>query len=117
MLRVGALLAAGKMSDAIGADIDGGFRDGWFRRPRRTGFAYMLSGDVVLAALTGVVVQTTFPGHCMIYAPGVSNVDIGHSPAAAKGDPSVPFIFAAGAGADNLTHIITTPGQHHLVLQ
>jgi hypothetical protein len=113
MLRVGELLAAGKTSEAIRADIDGGFLDGRFRRPRRTGIAYMLAGDVVLAAPTGVVVETTFPGHYMIYAPGVANADIGHSPAAANGNPSVPFIFAAGAGTDNLAYIITAPGHQH----
>ena len=113
MLRVGALLASAKTSEAIRADIDGGFKDGRFHRPHRTGIAYMLAGDVVLAAPTGVVVQTTFPGHYMIYAPGVSNADIGHSPAAANGNPSVPFIFAAGAGEGNLAYIITAPGHQH----
>ena len=117
MLRVGTLLAAGKTSEAIRADIDGGFHDGRFRRPRRTGIAYMLAGDVVLAAPTGVVVKTTFPGHYMIYAPGVSNADIGHSQAAANGNPSVPFIFAAGAGADNLAYIIIAPSHNHPVPQ
>lgn len=112
MLRVGALLAAGKTSEAIRADIDGGFKEGRFHRPRRTGIAYMLAGDLVLQARTGAVVETNFPGHYMIYAPGVSNADIGHSPAAAMGDPSIPFIFAAGAGSDNLAYIITAPGHH-----
>jgi hypothetical protein len=115
MLRVGALLAAGRTSEDIRADIDGGFRDGRFRRPRRTGIAYMLAGDVDLAPQSGLVIRTAFPGHYMIYAPGVTNADIGHSPAAANGNPSVPFIFALGAGAENLAYIITAPDHAHLV--
>lgn len=114
MLRVGALLAAGKTSEDIRIDIDGGFHDGRFHRPRRTGIAYMLAGDVLLATQTGAVIRTAFPGHYMIYAPGVSNSDIGHSTAAADSDPGVPFIFAEGAGGEELAYIISAPDHHPL---
>lgn len=63
MLRVGVLLAMGKIADEVRADIGQGFRAGTFHRPTRTGIAYMLAGDVELAPGSGKVTKTQFPGH------------------------------------------------------
>lgn len=111
MLRVGELLAAGQILGVIRADIDGGFRNNVrFHRPARTGIAYMLAGDVDLDH-TGKILKRSFPGHYMIYAPGVKNADIGYSAEDAKRDPSLPVIFDAGAGGSELAYLITVP--HH----
>ena len=110
MLEVGRLLAAGKGRDEIRSEIDEGFRTKRFHRPTRSGIAYMLAGDVVLDK-TGAVTSTVFPGHYMIYAPGVTSADIGYSADAAKQNPSLPFIFAGGAGGRDLAYMITVP--HH----
>jgi len=112
MLRVGELLAADKSLEEIRADIDAGFRDGRFHRPRRTGVAYMLAGDVNLDTGTGKIVGQAFPGHYMIYAPGVTSADLGYSPEASKGNASLPFIFRSGAGGAELGYLIIAP-QHH----
>lgn len=111
MLRVGLLLAQGKADAEIRADIDAGFRDGRFHRPQRTGIAYMLAGDLTLDLKTADVTRVNFPGHYMIYAPGVTSADLGYSSDAAKADRSLPFIFAAGAGGVELAYLITVP--HH----
>jgi len=110
MLRVGELLAAGKSAEDSKADIAAGFREGRFQRPRRTGVAYMLAGDIELDAV-GTITKQAFPGHYMIYAPGVTSGDLGYSQDAAKSNASLPFIFAGGAGGDELAYLITVP--HH----
>ena len=109
MLRVGELLAAGKATDDIRAEITEGFRMGKYHRPARTGIAYMLAGDVELEPGTGKIAKAAFPGHYMIYAPGVSNADVGYD---GKSDPASPFIFASGAGGSDLGYLIAVP--HHM---
>ena len=111
MLRVGELLAAGKSTEGVRANIDAGFREGKFRRPTKTGVAYMLVGDVDLDPKTGEIRRTSFPGHYMIYAPGVTNKDLGYSADAGRIDRSLPFIFDRGAGGTELAYLITVP--HH----
>ena len=109
MLRVGALLAQGKTTDEVKAEITEGFRAGTFHRPARTGIAFMLAGDVELAPGTGKITKTQFPGHYMIYAPGVTNADIGF--VRGKSSASDPVIFSGGAGGAELAYMITVP--HH----
>ena len=109
MLRVGELLAAGESIEDIRADIDAGFQDGRFRRPEKTGIAYMVVGDVDIDPNTGEIRRTAFPGHYMIYAPGVTNEDLGYSADASRIDRSLPFIFDRGAGGSELAYMITVP--------
>jgi hypothetical protein len=112
MLRVGELLAGGKTLEEIRADIDAGFKDGRYRRPRRTGIAYMLAGDVNLDTATGKVVSQQFPAHYMIYAPGVTSADLGYSAEARRTNASLPFIFRTGAGGAELSYLIIAPQGH-----
>ena len=109
MLRVGRMLSEGQTLPIIRALVDAEFRAGNFRRPAKTGIAYMLAGDVELDA-KGKVTRA-HPGHYMIYAPGVTDSDIGSTPAARKLDPSLPFVFSRGAGGSELGYIIAIP--HH----
>ncbi len=108
MLRTGEMLAAGKSADEVKAEIAAGFKSGKFHRPARTGIAYMIAGDVELAA-DGKVTKTQFPGHYMMYAPGVTNADIGY--ARGKSGASDPSIFDGGAGGADLGYLIAVP--HH----
>ncbi len=110
MLRVGEMLAGGKTADEVRAEIADGFRSGKFHRPARTGIAYMLAGDVILDHASGKVVKTQFPGHYMIYAPGVTNADVGY--AAGQSDATAPSIFSGGAGGADLAYLIAVP--HHM---
>lgn len=107
MLRAGEMLAAGKSADEVKADIAAGFKSGKFHRPARTGIAYMVAGDVLLEPGTGKVTKVQFPGHYMIYAPGVSNADVGY--AQGKSGASDPVIFAGGAGGAELAYLIAVP--------
>lgn len=108
MLRVGEMLAAGKSADEVKSEIAAGFKSGKYHRPARTGIAYMVAGDVQLSS-DGKVTRTDFPGHYMIYAPGVTNADIGYQ--RGKSGASDPAIFNGGAGGAELGYLIAVP--HH----
>jgi hypothetical protein len=114
MLEVGRLLAAGESPDAVRAAVAAGFADGRFHAPSGGGVAYMLAGDVVLDPATGRVTAQIYPGHYMFYSAGVTNAQLGFSPDAAKTDPTLPYVFAAGAGGEHgLSYVIALPGDAH----
>lgn len=106
VLRVGELIAQGVSAKDIGQDIELGFQTGRFISPRRTGIAYMLSGDVIFDDQTQTVSETVFPPHYMIYAPGVSNEDIGMTDEAFQGNPSLPFIYDGYSGGSRTAYLI-----------
>jgi hypothetical protein len=113
MLRVGELLAQGKTAADIKRDIDAGFSDGRFHEPHKTGIAYMLSGDVKqFDANTGKVVSLDFPPHYMIYAPAVTNADIGMTSEGYKINPSLPGIYAGYSGGSHTAYIIVLAMEH-----
>jgi hypothetical protein len=109
MLRVGELLAQQKSAAEIKREIDAGFEQGRFHSPARTGIAYMLAGDVKFDPKTGVLSATVFPPHYMIYAPGVTNADIGMSKEATT--PGLPFVYAGYSGGAKTAYIIVMAGQ------
>jgi hypothetical protein len=106
MLRVGELMAQGKTADEIKRDIDAGFSDGRFSSPRKTGIAYMLRGDLLYDPKTREITKTLFPPHYMIYAPGVTNADIGMNMDAYKRHPSLPLVYAGYSGGARTAYII-----------
>ena len=106
MLRVGELLAQQKSAADIKHDIDEGFDQGRFHSPAKTGIAYMLSGDVKFDPKSGQLSTTEFPAHYMLYAPGVTNADIGISGAALKQTPGLPFVYSGYSGDTRTAYII-----------
>jgi hypothetical protein len=95
ILRVGELLMQGKPMSKIDAEIAEGFRTGQYISPRRTGVAYMLSGDIrSFNSRTGKV--ESFPPHVMFYAPNLTNADLGTTPEALASDPSLPVVACQG---------------------
>ena len=106
MLRVGEMLAQGKTADEIKPDIDRGFSDGRFVSPRKAGIAYMLRGDVQYDPKTMSISKTLFPPHYMIYAPGVTNADIGVNMDAYQKHPSLPLVYAGYSGGARTAYII-----------
>ena len=112
MLRVGELLAQGKSAADIKRDIEGGFNDGRFREPRKTGIAYMLAGDIKqFDVKTGKVVLRAYPPHYMIYAPGLTNADIGMTPEGYKINPALPGVYAGYSGGSHTAYIIVLAGE------
>jgi len=113
MLKVGEMLAAGESADSIHKAVDAGFASGQFRAPDTGGIAYMLAGDVALDPTTGKVTSAQ-PGHYMFYANKVTNAQLGYTRDAGRLDPTLPFIFAGGAGGSHgLSYIIAVPGGAH----
>jgi hypothetical protein len=106
MLRVGELIAQGKSAAEIERDIEEGFNQGRFHSPVKTGIAYMLAGDVKFDPKTGQFGATEFPPHYMIYAPGVTNADIGVSNEALKTTPGLPFVYSGYSGGSRTAYII-----------
>jgi hypothetical protein len=114
MLKVGSMLAARESSQAIQAAIDTGFANRTFRAPEIGGVAYMLAGDVEVDPATGRVTRQLFPGHYMFYALGATNDQLGFTAEAAKRDPTIPSVFAGGAGGRHgLSYVIAVPGHAH----
>lgn len=110
MLKVGELLAKGQTPDAIRAAIANGFAAGMFRAPTTGGVAYMLAGDVELDLKTGSVLRQAFPGHYMFYAIGSTTTQFGVTRSALADNPTLPSVFAGGAGGDHgLSYIIVAP--------
>jgi hypothetical protein len=109
MLRVGELLAQHKSAAEIKRDIDAGFKQGRFHSPARTGIAYMLAGDVKFDPKTGALSSSVFPPHYMIYAPGVTDADIGMSKEATT--PGLPFVYSGYSGGAKTAYIIVMAGQ------
>jgi hypothetical protein len=113
MLRVGELLAQGRTAAEIKRDIDAGFSDGRFREPRKTGIAYMLNGDVKqFDAKTGKVISRAYPPHYMIYAPNVTNADIGMTAEGYQLNPSLPGVYSGYSGGSHTAYIIVLAVEH-----
>ncbi len=106
MLRVGEMIAQGATAESIALEIDAGFVSRRFISPRKTGIAYMLRGDVVFDAKTQRIGRTIFPPHYMIYAPGITNADIGMTGAAYEGDPSLPIVYDGYTGGAHTAYVI-----------
>lgn len=115
VLRVGELLAQEKTADDIRHDIDAGFDEGRFAAPHKAGIAYMLRGDVQVDPASHRVSGQSFPPHYMIYAPGVSNRDIGIGEDAAKDHFALPFVYGGYSGGPRTRYIIilATEGKGH----
>ncbi|MGA9996234.1 MAG: hypothetical protein WBP93_12520 [Pyrinomonadaceae bacterium] len=113
MLRVGEMLAQGRTAAEIKRDIDAGFSTGRFHSPRKTGIAYMLAGDVrQFDATTGKVVSRDFPPHYMIYAPGVTNADIGMTKEGYEINPTLPEVYSGYSGGTRTAYIIVLAAEH-----
>jgi len=112
MLRVGELLAQGKSAAEIKTDIDAGFTAGRFREPAKAGIAYMLAGDVKeFDVKTGKIVARDFPPHYMIYAPGLTNADIGMTSEGYKLNPALPQVYSGYSGGKHTGYIIVLAGE------
>lgn len=109
MLRVGELIAQEKSAAEIKRDIDEGFAQGRFHSPGKVGIAYMLAGDVKFDPKTGQLASTVFPPHYMIYAPEVTNADIGMSKEATT--PGLPFVYSGYSGGAKTAYIIVMAGE------
>jgi hypothetical protein len=116
VLRVGELLARNVSAEEIARDIEAGFTSGKFTSPQKTGIAYMLRGDVHFDPTTQRIDETAFPPHYMIYAPGLSNADIGMPGQKQPTDPyTLPSVYRGYSGGAHTPYIIVlaAPASSH----
>jgi hypothetical protein len=106
MLRVGELLAANASPDVIQHDIETRFAKREFSSPQKAGVAYMLKGDLQYDPATRSIAKTAFPPHYMIYAPGVTNVDIGADMNSSRRNHEHPFVYDGYSGGTRTAYII-----------
>ena len=106
MLRVGELIARSASADEIKRDIDEGFASGRFSSPRKAGIAYMLRAEVLFDPETQKITKTVFVPHYMIYAPGVSNADIGMPPPGRNSEFGLPSVYTGYSGDARTAYII-----------
>ena len=66
----------------------------------------MLRGDLQYDPKTRKITKTSFPPHYMIYAPGVTNADIGMNLDAYQRHPSLPLVYAGYSGGARTAYII-----------
>lgn len=106
MLRVGELIARSATAEDIRRDIDAGFASGRFSSPSKTGIAYMLRGDLAFDPQTKRITGTAFPPHYMVYAPGLSNADIGMNVPHSGSKFALPTVYAGYSGGTHSAYII-----------
>lgn len=63
-------------------------------------------GDLQIDRKTQAISSRSFPPHYMVYAPGVSNADIGISRAALKDRFDLPFVYSGYSGGTRAGYII-----------
>jgi len=115
MLRVGELLARFASAEEIQRDIEAGFASGKFASPHKAGIAYMLRGDLRFDPATRLIAKTLFPPHFMIYAPGVSNADIGAPEHSTASPFALPAVYTGYSGGTHTGYIIVlaAPNAEH----
>jgi hypothetical protein len=107
MLRVGELISRSASADEIQRDIDSGFASGKFSSPQKAGIAYMLAGDIQVDPQTRRVTgKLLAPPHYMIYAPGVTNADIGMDTKPANSKFVLPKVTTGYSGGQRTAYII-----------
>lgn len=89
VLESATLRGAGKSAAEVEKSIAEGYSSGKFRAPRRGGVAYMLSKENKVSNGQRVI---SYPPHVMIYAPYVTNKDIG----ADFSNPFHPWVLSEG---------------------
>jgi hypothetical protein len=110
ILKVAELRAQGKSREEIQRLVAEAFAKGIFQPPRRPGVDYMLSSENRVPNEKGVVVP--YPPHVMLYAPYLTNADLGvdRTKLGPDGNPSGP-VFVASEGTPHAL-IIVPIGAH-----
>lgn len=96
VVRFGELLMKGVPVQKIREDIAEGFRTKRFTSPERAGIAFMLSARVVNVINAARRQFGTAPPHYMIYAPHLTNADLGLTDAAYDASPWLPYVAYTG---------------------
>jgi hypothetical protein len=112
ILKVAELRARGKSREEIQRFVADAFATGVFQPPARVGIDYMLSTENRVPNEKGDVIP--YPPHVMIYAPYLTNAEIGvdREKLGADGNPSGPA-FVAGERSPHGLIIVPRAGPAH----
>ena len=112
ILKVAELRAEGKSREEIHRFVADAFATGVFQPPARAGIDYMLSTENRVPNQKGDVIP--YPPHVMIYAPYLTNAEIGvdRTNLDPDGNPHGPA-FVAGEGAPHALIIVPVTGAAH----
>lgn len=103
------LRAEGLDGAALKAEIAGRWADGTYAVPEKTGVSYMVAPVFRTIGPPDMAVHTMAMPHVMIYAPGVTNADIGAKPDLAD-HASLGFPFIDRQGNDEQSYVIQMLG-------
>jgi hypothetical protein len=104
-LKVAELRAQGKTAEEIRRFVAEAYARGVFRPPARAGVDYMLSPHNVVLDAKGQVAP--FPPHVMVYAPFLTNVEVGTD------QSQTGVAFVAGEGGPGALIIVPVSGEMH----
>ena len=105
-----ALRAQGLDADALKSEIEKRYADRTYRAPRKTGVSYMFAPVMRTVGPPDMAVHTMAMPHLMVYAPGVSNADLGATPDLGR-PASLQYPFIDRQGNDAQSYIIQMVGQ------
>jgi hypothetical protein len=95
ILLIGKRKAAGTSAREVRAELEKLFDEGKLKYPAGGGIAYMLQGDIAQYDIaTGKIVRRAFPPHLMLYAPGVTQSQLGIPMDSAMTDERAPLIYS-----------------------
>lgn len=105
IMDAAALRAQGLGGSALKAEIAGRWADGTYTAPEKTGVSTMVAPVFRTVGPPDMAIHTMAMPHVMIYAPGVSNADIGAKPDLAD-HASLGFPFIDRQGNDEQSYVI-----------
>jgi hypothetical protein len=95
ILFIGKRKAAGANAQEVRAELQKLFDEGKLKYPEGSRIAYMLQGDIAqYDVVTRKIVRRVFPPHLMLYAPGVTQSELGISMDSAMQDDRAPMIYS-----------------------
>lgn len=95
ILHIGKRKAAGANAQEVRAELQKMFDEGKLKYPEGSGIAYMLQGDIAqYDVLTSKIIRRAFPPHLMLYAPGVTQNELGMSMESAMQDERAPLVYS-----------------------
>ena len=95
ILYIGKRKAAGVNAATVRSELQKLFDEGKFKYPETGGLAYMLQGDIrQFDVINKAIIDRAFPPHLMIYAPGVTQEELGLTTQSAMQDVRAPLIYS-----------------------
>ncbi len=110
IMDTAALRAQGMSADAVYAEVVERYRNKTYAAPEKSGVSYMVAPVMRAPGPPDMRVHTMAMPHTMVYAPNVSNQDIGAAPDLAR-PASLLLPFIDRQGIDEQSYVIQMVGE------